>query len=155
MTDTDLLPSAFASALPNLHRAWRRESDAALAEYGLSFATAMPLVAIGRLGDGVRQVAVADALAIEEASLSPVLNQLCAAGLVERRTDSRDRRARALHMTPTGKIAARKAELALAAVRRRLLAGAKDDDVAAAVRVFRAIEDTVGRGTLPPVKAVA
>jgi MarR family transcriptional regulator for hemolysin len=155
MTDADLLASAFASALPNLQRAWRRESDAALAAYGLSFATAMPLVGIGRLGDGIRQVALAEALGIDEASLSPVLSQLCTAGLVERRTDGRDRRARTLHLRPGGAARARQAEAALATVRSRLLAGVAPADLAAAMRVIRAIEGAAGRGTMPPARAVA
>jgi MarR family transcriptional regulator for hemolysin len=153
--DTDLLSSRFASALPNLQRVWRRESDAALAAYGLSVATALPLVAIGRLGDGIRQGAVAEALAIDEASLSPVLSQLSAVGLVERRTDGQDRRARTLHLLPAGTALASQAEAALATVRRRLLAGVAPADLAAAVRVFDAVEAAAGRATLPPAWGAA
>ncbi len=156
MSDTWRLASLFASALPHLERAWRRESDLALAAQGLSLATALPLVAIGRLGDGVRQTEVADALAIEEASLSPVLTQLCAAGLIGRRTDPRDRRARTLHMTEAGTAAARQAEAALAAVRANLLAGVDPADLAAALRVFDTIEHAVGRRSrLPPAREFA
>jgi MarR family transcriptional regulator for hemolysin len=144
--------SLFAASLPGLERAWRRESDAALAACGLSVGTALPLVAIGRLGDGIRQVELAEALAIEEASISPVLTQLGTAGLVERRPDSRDRRANTLHLTAAGTATARQAEAALATVRRRLLARVDPADLAAALRVFHAIEKSVGRSWLPPAR---
>ena len=152
MTEADRLASLFVSALPHIERAWRREADAALAGHGLSVATALPLVAVGRLGDGVRQVVVAEALAIEEASLSPVLNQLCAAGLLERRTDLRDRRARALHLRPAGVALARQAEAALALVRGRLFADAAPADLAASLRVFGAVEGRIGGSPMPPAR---
>jgi MarR family transcriptional regulator for hemolysin len=152
MTETRQLASLFSSMLPYLERAWRRESDIALAVHNLSVATALPLVAIGRLGDGIRQVVLAEALVIEEASLSPILTQLCAAGLVERRPDARDRRANTLHLTPSGVAAARKAEAALAAVRAHLLRHVDPTDLAAALRVFHAIERSVGRSKMPPAE---
>jgi MarR family transcriptional regulator for hemolysin len=112
-------------------------------------------VAIGRLGDGIRQVELAEALAIEEASLSPILSQLCAAELVERRADPRDRRANSLLLTSQGAVLAREAEAALADVRARLLKDVEPADLAAALRVFHAIEHSVGRGKLPAARDVA
>jgi MarR family transcriptional regulator for hemolysin len=147
--------SRFASMLPYLERTWRRASDNALAVHDLSVATALPLVAIGRLGDGIRQVELAEALAIEEASLSPVLTQLAAAGLIERRTHPRDRRANTLHLTPQGAAIAQRAEAALGQVRARMLRDVDPRDLEAALRVFRAIEQSAGRNKLPPARDVA
>jgi MarR family transcriptional regulator for hemolysin len=155
MSEIRRLESMFAAKLAHLERAWRRETDSALAIHHLSAATALPLVAIGRLGDGIRQVELAEALAIEEASLSPILSQLCAAELVERRADPRDRRANSLLLTSQGAVLAREAEAALADVRARLLKDVEPADLAAALRVFHAIEHSVGRGKLPAARDVA
>jgi MarR family transcriptional regulator for hemolysin len=155
MTDTGQLGSLFMVMLPHLERGWRKEADAALSAYNLSVATAVPLLVIGRLGDGIRQVQLADALAIDEASLTPILHQLCAADLVERQPDPRDRRAKILHLTKAGLVAAQQAEAALARVRTRLLDGVSRDDLAAAVRVFQAIEGSIGRNAMPPARHVA
>jgi MarR family transcriptional regulator for hemolysin len=155
MTDTRHLAGLFATKIPGVERAWRRECDRALAECGLSAATALPLVAVWRMGDGLRQVVLAEALGIEEASLSPLLGQLCAAGLLERRADSQDRRAKTLHLTEAGAAAVRRAEAVLARVRAHLLRYVDPVDLAAAVRTLEAVERAVGHTTLPPPKDVA
>ena len=85
-----------------LSRAYRGAADKALADYGLSQATAWPVILAGRLGDGVRQGALAEALGVEGPSLVRVLDQLVAAGLMERREDPHDRRAKTLHLTEAG-----------------------------------------------------
>jgi MarR family transcriptional regulator for hemolysin len=155
MSEIWRLQSSFATTLPSLVRAWRRESDVALAAHNLSVATALPLVGIERLGNGIRQKELADALGIEEASLSAVLTQLCGAGLVERRANPRDRRANCLHLTRAGRETASAAEAVLATVRARLLKDVCPTDLAATLRVFQAIEQSVGRSALPPAKEVA
>jgi MarR family transcriptional regulator for hemolysin len=89
--------------------------DDMLAPFGLTEATAVPLVSISRIGEGVRQNALAEALRIEGPSLVRVLDHLCAAGLVERREDCADRRAKTLHLTETGRETTARIETALAA----------------------------------------
>ncbi|PTN43383.1 MarR family transcriptional regulator, partial [Achromobacter xylosoxidans] len=54
-TPTDSQLMATTSALMVLSRAYRGAADKALADYGLSQATAWPVILAGRLGDGVRQ----------------------------------------------------------------------------------------------------
>ena len=149
MTELTLLHNIFPVMLTYLDRAWRRESDAALAPHGLSTAAAFPLLAINRLGDGVRQVMLADVLGIEEASLTQVLHQLCAAGLVERRADQKDKRAKALPLTAAGRASTAEVEAAMARVRARLLERASQADLAAAIRVIRAVEASVGSNKMP------
>src|SRR5579859_8293089 len=91
-----------ASLFAKTARLYRREINHALEAYGLSDATAMPVMYIGRLGDGVRQGALAEELGIEGPSLVRVIDLLTAAGLVERHEDPSDRRAKTLHLTSTG-----------------------------------------------------
>jgi len=150
MSELTRLRNSFPVLLTYLDRAWRRESDAALAPHNLSTATAMPLLAINRLGDGVRQVVLADVLGIEEGSMTQALHLLCGAGLVERRADPNDRRAKALHLTDAGRALTARVEAAMAGVRARLLADVPEADLAAAIRVFRAVEASVGSNKMPP-----
>jgi len=100
---------------------------------------------IGRQGSGVRPGMLAEALAIEGASLVRQLDQLEAAGLVERRDHPTDRRAKTLRLTPAGHRARAKIEEALDRLRTELFAGVSDADVAACLRVFDALEPRLGR----------
>ena len=64
-TPSDSLLMATTANLMVLSRAYRGAADKALADYGLSQATAWPVILAGRLGDGVRQGALAEALGVE------------------------------------------------------------------------------------------
>src|SRR3546814_1064441 len=80
-------------------RRLRQAVDTELRAYGLTEATWRPLAYVGRLGDGVRQKDLATALGIEGPSLVRLLDTLERRGLVERREDDADRRARGIHLT--------------------------------------------------------
>jgi MarR family transcriptional regulator for hemolysin len=131
---------SFAVGLCRLARDYRRKVDRAFADHGLSDAKALPLAFIARLGEGVRQGVLAEELGVEGPSLVRVLDQLCAAGLVERRDDPRDRRAKTLHLTDDGRALASVVEGGLQSLRHGLLTGVSDADLAAALRVFAALE---------------
>jgi MarR family transcriptional regulator for hemolysin len=62
--------------ITRLGRIWRRESDSALAEHGLSDATAIPLLVLSRQGENVRQGVLADELGIEGPSLVRLIDLL-------------------------------------------------------------------------------
>jgi len=137
---------SIASQLPILQRGYRAAADRAVAHTGMSQAMAWPLVMIGRLGDGVRAGALAEVLAIEGASLVRPLDQLADAGLIERREDAADRRAKGLYITPAGQAARDQIETALYELRADIFAAADDADIAACLRVFAVIEARVGKG---------
>ncbi|MEB3097297.1 MarR family transcriptional regulator [Achromobacter sp. D10] len=151
-TPTDSQLMATTSALMVLSRAYRGAADKALADYGLSQATAWPVILAGRLGDGVRQGALAEALGVEGPSLVRVLDQLVAAGLMERREDAHDRRAKTLHLTDSGHALRAKVEDVLVDLRRRLFRDVSEADLEACLRVFDCLKVTLGRsgaGTQP------
>jgi MarR family transcriptional regulator for hemolysin len=129
-------------------RAWGRAADVALAAHGLSRATALPLTVLLRLGDGVRQVALADHVGIEGPTLVRALDQLQASDLIERRDDPADRRARTIHLTRAGRQRAEEAEAALAEMRRALLAEIGEAELETALsvlaRVARAAREQQG-----------
>lgn len=122
-------------------RHWRRICQSALSNYGISEACAVPLLMIVRLGDGVRQVAVAHASGLEGPSLVRLLDQLCSAGFVVRTADSTDRRAKALSLTDSGRTLAESIEAELVRLRRELFEGVERSDLEAALRVIRLFEE--------------
>jgi MarR family transcriptional regulator for hemolysin len=128
------------SQLLRLARVYRREVNRAMNDLGLSDARALPVLLIARSGGGMRQGALAEEMGIEGPSLVPLLDQLCAAGLVERATDPSDRRAKTLHPTDEGRRMAALIEDMLVGVRDRLLGAANDADVEATVRVFAVLD---------------
>nr|WP_242469466.1 MarR family transcriptional regulator [Rhabdochromatium marinum] len=129
------------SRVVRLARVYRREVNRVLAGYGISDAQAVPVLYIARFGGGMRQNVLAEEIGIEGPSLVRLLDQLCGHGLVERRDDECDRRAKTLHLTAAGASLADEVEMALEHVRRSLLAPVADLDLATAVRVLGVLED--------------
>jgi MarR family transcriptional regulator for hemolysin len=68
-----------------------------------------------------------------------LLDALEAAGLVERRGDTADRRAKAIVVTKAGAATVARVEAVSRRLRQRLLAGLPERDLAAAARVLEAI----------------
>ncbi|MDB5826362.1 MAG: transcriptional regulator, MarR family [Variovorax sp.] len=135
----------FANALPVLQRGYRAAADKAVVHIGLSQAMAWPLVMAGRLGSGVRPGVLAEVLAVEGPSLVRQLDQLVEAGMIDRREDAVDRRAKTIHLTPVGNRARAKIEAALDTLRESLFEGVSDDDMAACLRVFGVLQSRLDR----------
>ena len=123
-----------------------RAINRALAAHSLSDARALPVLHIARSGGGMRQVQLAEELGVEGPSLVRILDQICAAGLVERRDDPTDGRAKTLHLTREGEALAAVVEHAVQDLRSRLLASVPADDLTAAVRAFNAFEAALAAG---------
>ncbi|MHC6223318.1 MarR family winged helix-turn-helix transcriptional regulator [Pseudomonas sp. X10] len=137
----DALQLNISSGMVTAARHWRRICQATLTSYGISEACAVPLLMIVRLGDGVHQVAVAQAAGLESPSLVRLLDQLCKAGFVCRSEDPLDRRAKALSLTVEGRALAESIEGELTRLRREVLRGIDQADLEATLRVIRAFED--------------
>lgn len=130
----------FTGSLLRLARIYRREVNRALAAHGLSDAKALPVLHIARAGGGLRQGVLAEELGVEGPSLVRILDQLCQSGLVERRDDPTDKRAKTLHLTAEGQALAVEVENAVQGLRARMLAEVSDEDLAATLRTFAAFE---------------
>nr|WP_247877752.1 MarR family transcriptional regulator [Azospirillum thiophilum] len=100
---------------------------------------------LAELGDGMRQRELADEMAVEGPSLVRLLDGLEVAGLLERREDSSDRRAKTLHMTDAGRNLLVQVNEALNDIRQRLIADATESDVEACYRVLAMIEANAKR----------
>jgi MarR family transcriptional regulator for hemolysin len=158
MNNLNQLERTFTANLLSTGRQWRRAVDQALATHGLSEAAAAPLLWIGRLGDGVRQVVLANHVGIEGPSLVRLLDQLEALELVVRKDDPTDRRAKGLWLTREGEELAARMEDVLDALRRRILCKVKEADLEAAIRVLQAFDDIAEPQELAvsePVEAVS
>lgn len=140
--DLIALQRALTAQLLQAGRQWRRTVERELGSFGLSDATAAPLLWAGRLGGGVRQVTLASHVGIEGPSLVRLLDQLAAAGFIERRDDPTDRRAKTIWLTPDGEALAARIEAILEGVRARVLAGFDRADLEVALRLLEAFDET-------------
>ena len=104
---------------------------------------------IVRLGEGVRQVTVAQAAGMESPSLVRLLDQLCSAGYVCRSEDPNDRRAKCLSLTDSGRELVHAVESELVRLRHEVLEGISSSDLEAALRVIRAFESASHVPVLP------
>jgi MarR family transcriptional regulator for hemolysin len=143
------MPSAkqidFGFRVARIARRLRQAVDAELRVLGLTEATWRPLVYVRRLGDGVRQKELATALSIEGPSLVRLLDSLERRGLIERREDEDDRRARGIYLTPPGRELQKRVLRISEATQRRLLSEVEPADLDACERVFGAIEAALDR----------
>ncbi|MDE1994598.1 MAG: winged helix DNA-binding protein [Rhizobiaceae bacterium] len=145
MSDIDTLRRMLTTNANQIGRHWRRVAHEVVFAHGITDAAALPFITISRLGDGVRQLDLAEAVGLEGASLVRLLDQLCGAGLVERREDASDRRAKMLFLTDSGRTLALQIEQELVALRERVFGGVSVEDLEATLRVFRVIEEAANR----------
>lgn len=89
--------------LVGVGRRWRKALDAQLASEGLTDAAWTPLMHLMRLGDGISQTELANAIGLEGSSLVRLLDMLVAQGLIERQTPANDRRIKLIYLTATGR----------------------------------------------------
>ncbi|WP_300535087.1 MarR family winged helix-turn-helix transcriptional regulator [uncultured Mameliella sp.] len=114
-----------------------------LAPLGLRRTTFSALsVVVGQ--PGLRQTQLADALAIERPNLVKIVDELEAAGLIQRRQADGDRRAYALHPTKAGKALHQRAFEAVQAADRRLMQGLSLAEIEALNAALHLIEGNAG-----------
>ena len=129
------------AALVRVARLYRQGVDEALSGLGLSDALALPVVVLGRRPEGIRQNQLADELGVEGPSLVRLLDRLVGDGLVERREDPADRRAKLVTLTAEGRRHSERAAKALDAYRADLLDSTAPDDIQATLRLLRTLQD--------------
>ena len=133
-------PFDFAFSVARIARRLRQAVDAELRVLGLTEATWRPLVHVRRLGDGVRQKELAASLSIEGPSLVRLLDNLERRGLIERREDETDRRARGIHLTRAGRDLAVRAARVGMSIQKRMLATVPAKDLEACQRALMLVE---------------
>ena len=134
------LQQAFTHALLTTGRHWRRAPNPLAEAHGLSDATAHPLIVIARMAEEPRQNVLAEAVGIEGPSLVRLLDRLATAGLVVRREDPSDRRAKVLDLTPRGREVFEQIEAERSSLRARIFAEIGCADLEAGLRVFAVLQ---------------
>lgn len=132
--------------IAQIARRWRARLDQRIAEYGLTEARWLCLLAISRDGEGMTQKDLAARLLIEGPTLVRTLDWLEGEGLVERREAPRDRRAKTLHLTGKARPLIHRIEAAATGVRAEILAGIPEAELAACLAVL----DRVATGLAVP-----
>ena len=130
----------FGFRVARIARRLRQAVDAELRTFGLTEATWRPLAYVGRLGGGVRQKELATALSIEGPTLVRLLDNLERRGLIERREDETDRRARGIYLTRAGRELAVRVAKVGTEVQARALAKVSPADLETCQRVLDQIE---------------
>ncbi len=128
--------NSFGALLAQTARHWRRAVDRELQPFGLTEATWLPLIRLARAPDTMHQKELAASLSLEGSSVVRLLDSLQAAGLIERKEDDADRRAKAIVLTSLGRATVEQVEAVAREVRERALAGLLERDIQAAIRVL-------------------
>jgi MarR family transcriptional regulator for hemolysin len=143
MTETLSPKDHFGFTFVTLARRWRRAIDLKLLDSGLTDATWTPLIHLRRADEPMTQSELAHRIGLDTSSLVRLLDQLEAKGMVERRVDPKDRRARLLQLTTLGQQEVERLSRDLTKIERELLSGFSDDDIAALLRAFEVIASNV------------
>ena len=133
----------FGSLLSRAARQWRRAADLGLRPFKLTEATWLPLVHIAHAPAAPRQKDLAAAMSLDGSSVVRLLDNLEAAGLIQRK-EGDDRRAKIITLTPRGRAIADKVETVARRVRGDALAGLSDRDIETTVRVLHHVIAALG-----------
>jgi MarR family transcriptional regulator for hemolysin len=136
---------AFASLIARAARQWRRAVDRRLQPFGLTEATWLPLIHLARAAEPMRQKDLAASLVLDGSSVVRLLDALEAAGLIERRGESGDRRAKTITVTGRARSIIDQVEAASRDVRNATLVGLSPDDIEHASRVLELVCQNLSR----------
>lgn len=149
-TPSDELIVGFARRMAETNQKWRGELDLRLGPLGLSQARGLILHHLSRHGDGLQQNALADMIGIRGSTLVRQLDRLEADGLVERRNDPADRRAKTVHLSPkAGPVIARIRDI-IEALRQEFLSGLSEAQLRTCFAVFDHIQARIDGGAESP-----
>ena len=88
----------FAFTLNDVARLLRTYADQRVRQYGMTRAQWAVLARLEH-SEGLKQQELADMLDLQPITLTRLVDRLCASGLIERRADPNDRRAKRLYLT--------------------------------------------------------
>jgi len=132
----DQAEASFGPLLAQTARQWRRAVDRALHPFGLTEATWLPLIHLARAPVAIRQKQLAAALFLDNSAVVRLLDLLEGQGLIERREEDGDRRAKTILLTEAGREMVEMVEAAALRVREGALAGISPDEMTVAMRVL-------------------
>jgi len=139
MTEISPDRARFGVTFSLLARRWRRLIEAHLATTGLTDATWVPMVHLDATGGGLTQKDLAALVGVDGSSLVRVLDILERDGLIERRRDASDGRARLIHLTALGQQRVAKIQNALRTAEQAMLVDLSDADLRVMLAHFHSI----------------
>jgi MarR family transcriptional regulator, transcriptional regulator for hemolysin len=92
----------FAFTINDVARMLRTYADYKASQFGITRAQWVVLARLDRF-EGLKQSELAEMLDLQPISLTRLLDRLCDSGLIERRADPTDRRAKRLFLTPAAR----------------------------------------------------
>lgn len=92
----------FAFIINDVARMLRTYADYKASQFGITRAQWVVLVRLDRF-EGMKQSELAEMLDLQPITLTRLLDRLCDSGLIERRSDPNDRRAKRLFLTPAAR----------------------------------------------------
>jgi MarR family transcriptional regulator for hemolysin len=124
-------------------RLWRRAVDVRLQAYGLTEATWLPLLHVSRASGPMRQKDLALSLGLDGSTVARLLDNLQEAGLVDRREDEVDRRAKTIHLTAAAEELVTRVEATSREVRLATIRHIPEADIARTAAVLEQICDVL------------
>ncbi len=131
--------------MESLHLAahgWRTALDRRLRPLGYSRSRWMVLLHTS-LKDAISHGELADRLGIEAPTLVRLVDRMEADGLLIRRASETDRRVKHLHLSPAGRREVERIRASAAALRKEVLAGLDQSELATALNVLQKIRTTL------------
>jgi MarR family transcriptional regulator for hemolysin len=130
---------SLASLIARAARNWRRAVDRRLQPFGLTEATWLPLIHIARSPTPMRQKDLSASLVLDGSSVVRLLDALETAGLIERREENGDRRAKTISITEQAMSIIDQVESASREVRTAALVGLSDSEIEIASRALERV----------------
>lgn len=132
-------------------QSWKRLFRQMMTEQGLSNIPVLPLSTLLQDGDGIRQHELAKRLGVENTAVVRVLDALEKDGLVYRKEDSTDRRAKLIFLSEAGRdLAARIVDIRKT-LREEILQDVSLEDIEATERLLAKVDIAIS-GKLDPQK---
>ncbi len=137
-------PREFAFALNDVARLLRTCADFKAGQFGMSRAQWAVLARLER-AEGLKQSELADMLDLQPITLTRLIDRLCDAGLVERRSDPDDRRAKRLFLTPAAQPVMNQLHVLGQELMGQALEGLQPDETALIISKLNLIKDNLRR----------
>lgn len=140
-------PHLFGRQIFHVSRAWRAELDRRLSHLGLSQARWQVLLNLARMkGVQPTQRELAQSISIEGPTLARLLDGLEKQGLVKRLAVTEDRRAKRIMLTQEAGPLIEKIETIAESLRKELLSGLDDEEIAICQQVHQRVLANLERG---------
>lgn len=137
---TEFPQHLFGYRFVTLARRWRRRLDQELGQSGLTDASWAPLFHLAEGGDGIAQTELAERIGLDSSSVVRLIDLLEARGLLRRRVNPADRRARLIELTETGRLEVEAVRARLRELESGFLAGLSAPQITQILEAFEAID---------------